>query len=77
VKGYLIGLYDGRVTFDVDHPKTLVDVAADGTEYGILGEGPLSYMNDSQNPNCDMDGFLIYAFRDIEPGEELTIDYRG
>jgi hypothetical protein len=74
-KGYLIGIYAGQATFDVDHPKTLVETAADGTEYGVKGEGPLSFMNHSDDPSCEMDGLLIYAARHIEVDEELTIDY--
>jgi Proteins containing SET domain len=75
VKGYLIGLYSGQMTFDTEHPKTMHEVAADGTEYGVKGEGPLSYMNHSKIPSCELDGFLIYAARVIDAGEELTIDY--
>lgn len=37
------------------------------------------YMNHSCDPNCEaeIDGarIMIYALRDIEPGEELTYDY--
>ena len=35
------------------------------------------FMNHSFTPNCDDSGSVTTAFRDIEPGEELTCDYRG
>jgi uncharacterized protein len=35
------------------------------------------YLNDSKHPNVAADRhYRFYALRDIEPGEELTVDYR-
>jgi hypothetical protein len=34
------------------------------------------FVNHSENPNVTWDGKVCVAVRDIEPGEELTFDYR-
>ena len=46
----------------------------------VIDHSPASYMNHSCDPNCYCKMKAIgvkdiYAARDIEPGEELTIDY--
>jgi SET domain-containing protein len=57
--------------FTVDR-KTVVDGAVDGNE--------ASYINHSCDPNCESvieDGrIFIYALRTIQPGEEITYDYK-
>jgi uncharacterized protein len=46
-----------------------------------LALGPASFFNHSDEPNCAVardygnKSILIYTMRDIEPGEELAIDY--
>jgi SET domain-containing protein len=45
-----------------------------------VGGNGTQYVNHSCEPNCFMrvthGQVIIYAMRDIEPGEELTLDYR-
>ena len=79
--GTWIGHYDG--------PKTLengmhvlwmeADPGSDGDHVdgwvGYDGNNELRFMNHSEKPNGEMDGLDLYAGRDIEPGEEITIDY--
>ena len=43
----------------------------------ILGADGDSFMNHSDDPNLFNIGRETYALRDIEPGEELTCDYRS
>ena len=44
--------------------------------YSLNEIGISFYLNHSKTPNMDTnDGGDFYALRDIEPGEELTVDY--
>ncbi|MEX0886151.1 MAG: SET domain-containing protein-lysine N-methyltransferase [Phycisphaeraceae bacterium] len=47
----------------------------DGTLYGIDGQNDLRYLNHSLEPNAELEGEELYALRDIELGEEITIHY--
>ena len=40
-----------------------------------LLDHPLSFVNHSCDPNCDIKMVTLYAKRDIAIGEEITIDY--
>ena len=41
-------------------------------------EGPLKYINHSNDPNaCYCDDLTVIALRDIRPGDEITHDYGG
>ena len=42
---------------------------------GFDGTGDLRFLNHGQPANCEMDGQDCYASRDIQAGDELTIDY--
>lgn len=46
---------------------------------GSVGGNPTKYINHSCDPNCYIkiiyDRVLFFARRDIQPGEELTVDY--
>ncbi|HLP15084.1 MAG TPA: SET domain-containing protein-lysine N-methyltransferase [Bacteroidota bacterium] len=61
---------EGVYTFWLDDDNVI-----DGYEHGNV----LKYLNHSCTPNCTYeisDGRIkIFALREIEPGEELTIDY--
>ena len=40
------------------------------------GKNELRYMNsNSQDPNCDFEGYDCFTLRDIEADEELSFDY--
>ncbi len=73
--GSHIGRYEGRRT---DENGTYVLwVEGDGEDewIGYDGTNELRFLNHSRPPNGEMDGQELYAARDIEAGEEITIDY--
>jgi SET domain-containing protein len=47
----------------------------DGSWSGVDGRNVLRYMNHSSSPNAELYGVELYALRDIERGEEITIHY--
>lgn len=47
----------------------------DGSWSGIDGRNALRYMNHDPKPNAELNGVELYALRDIERGEEITIHY--
>lgn len=49
---------------------------ADSGLYVLCGDNA-KFMNHSPEANCDDSGDRTVASRDIEPGEELTCDYRS
>lgn len=55
------------------HVLWLMD--ADGNWYGRRGVNALRYLNHAADPNAEFHHFDLYAVREIEPGEEITIDY--
>jgi SET domain-containing protein len=60
-------------------PKHVSELGHDCYIDGSVGGNGSQYINHSCEPNADvliMDGvMLIFPLRDIEPGEEITIDY--
>ncbi len=79
-----VGIYTGRVVYGqwespyylaVQNEELNEKGEAEHDEWGIMGDGPLMYLNHSKDPTCHVDGALIYAARAIGPGDELTIDY--
>lgn len=80
----LVGLYEGRVAWQDNDSHYFMTVQDEKTDeagdveqdmWGVIGDGPLMYLNDAREPSCYVDGVLIYAARAIGPGDELTIDY--
>lgn len=68
-----IGRYISRRT---DRDGTYVLWIQDGDRWrGYDGYGRLRYLNHRSRPNGCFDGLDLYALRDIEPGEEITINY--
>ena len=47
----------------------------DGTWTGRNGQNILRYLNHHTNPHAEFNGFDLYAVKNINEGEELTIDY--
>jgi SET domain-containing protein len=47
----------------------------DGEVIGRRGLNKMRYVNHSDEPNAEFDGFDLYATRKIGPDEEITIDY--
>ena len=89
-KGALIGFFDGKsILVDLDDKTSLDDywwrqsvhLKLEGSKLLCLlpmwePEG-VDYLNHSCRPNARVESQLyVYADRDIEPGEEITADYR-
>lgn len=47
----------------------------DDNPVGRRGLNKLRYVNHSNKPNAEFDGFDLYSTRKINPDEEITIDY--
>lgn len=47
----------------------------DGEVIGRRGLNKMRYVNHSDEPNAEFDGFDLYTTRKIGPDEEITIDY--
>ena len=47
----------------------------DGKWAGVDGSNVLRYLNHSPTPNTELNGTELFALRDIERGEEITIHY--
>ncbi len=75
--GELIGIYEGTITTDLNHPRTLWLFDDHDVAFGIAGTGALSYMNHSEEPNATAfeGGPYVYARHAIKKGDELTISY--
>jgi uncharacterized protein len=73
-QGEEIGTYEGSVVEEND-TYVLWVTDEEGLVRGIEGENRLRYLNHSTTPNCEFDGDVLYALRDIEPDEELTFHY--
>lgn len=69
-----LGDYMGRRAFE-NGSHVLWTETDDGREIGRHGQNNLRYLNHSTDPSCEFCGFELYAIREIEAGEELTIDY--
>jgi hypothetical protein len=74
--GDYIGTYGGpRATRDGTY---VLWVSADGVEWeGRSGRNLLRYLNHQEDGNAEFDGFDLYAVRAIDPGEEITFDYKS
>lgn len=72
-RGTHIGTYEGpRVRTD---GRYVLWVQEDGRPIGRKGTNELRFLNHSDRPNAEFDGFELYAVRTIRPGEEITINY--
>lgn len=79
-RGQILGTLDGQVVRHADHPDVLDE------EWNAISDELLlvralrtkyRYINHARSPNCVIDerDMSIRAARDIEAGEELTLDY--
>ena len=81
--GDLIGIYEGTVvTSDIttkQYPYVWWLEDGENRYWGILGDGILSRMNHSDDPNSLIatGGPYVYARKLIKVGQEITIDYGG
>lgn len=80
-KGLKIGVLRGRKSSDPGHYAMIV--VSDEGNREVKAEGPLKYVNHSEDPNAELytldeDGSAeLIATRTILPNEEITIDYAG
>jgi len=73
-KGSYMGEYDGpEVTENGSHVLWVEE--EDGEWIGRDGQNLLRYLNHSKKPHAEFIGFELYATCDIQPDEEITIDY--
>ena len=69
-----IGTFHGpRVSDDGCHVLWVYPEA--GSPIGRLGENLLRFLNHATPYSAAFEGFDLYARRDIQAGEEITIDY--
>ena len=74
--GDYIGTYEGPEA-KRDGTYVLWVYPPDAEPVGRSGRNLLRYLNHQDDPNARFDGFELYARRQIDPGEEITIDYGG
>ena len=73
-EGEYLGEYDGpTVTENGMHVLWVEE--DDGQWVGRDGKNLLRYLNHSKRPSAEFVGFELFALRDIEADEEVTIDY--
>lgn len=72
--GTYLGSYDGPDT-DINGTYVLWVEEEDDLWVGRDGKNLLRYLNHSEDPCAEFDGFDLYALRKILPKEELTIHY--
>jgi len=73
-QGDYMGEYDGPIVSENSAHVLWVE-KYDDVWVGRDGKNLLRYLNHSKDPHAEFVGFELYALRDIEPGEEITIDY--
>ncbi len=78
--GQILGTLDGQVVRHADHPEVFEEEwNAISDELLLVRSLPTKYryMNHSRSPTCFIDegDMSIRAARDIEPNDELTLDY--
>jgi len=69
-----LGTYKGTASKENDTYVLWVEDSKDNW-IGRDGRNILKYLNHSEDPCCEFDGFDLYAIRDINAGEELTFFY--
>lgn len=75
-EGDYMGEYDGpSVTENGSHVLWIEDDCAEEDWLGRDGKNLLRYLNHSKKPHAEFVGFELYAMRNINIDEEITIDY--
>jgi SET domain-containing protein len=73
-QGAFIGTYKGpEAKRNGSHVLWVYD--DDGEVIGRRGLNKLRYLNHCDSPNAEFDGFDLYTLREIDAGEEITINY--
>jgi len=73
-QGEYLGEYDGPIVSENSAHVLWVE-KYDDVWVGRDGKNLLRYLNHSKDPHAEFVGFELYAIRDIDPDEEITIDY--
>ena len=73
-KEQFLGTYHGPKTKENDMHVLWVE-EEEGKWIGKDGKNMLRYLNHSNKPCAEFDGFDLYALRDIKKDEEVTFDY--
>ena len=73
-KDQFLGTYHGPKT-KINDMHVLWVEEEEGKWIGKDGKNMLRYLNHSNKPCAEFDGFDLYAMRDIQKGEEITFDY--
>lgn len=73
-EGDYMGEYDGPMVSDNGSHVLWVE-KYDDVWVARDGKNLLRYINHSDTPHAEFIGFELYAIRDIEPDEEITVDY--
>jgi len=74
-QGTLIGYYAGPQTRQNGMHVLWVEAEGEDEWLGYDGCNELRFMNHADHPNGEMEGLDLYALRDIQKGEEITINY--
>jgi len=72
--GQYLGVYDGPETEENGAYVLWVEEEEDYW-VGRDGKNLLRYLNHSDDPCAEFDGFDLYAIKTIKPRQEVTIDY--
>ena len=73
-KATYIGTYEGpQAKKNGSHVLWVYD--DNGEVVGRRGLNKMRYVNHSDKPNAEFDGFDLYSTRAIKPDEEITINY--
>lgn len=73
-QGDYMGEYDGPIVNENGMHVLWVE-KYDDVWVGRDGKNLLRYLNHSTDPQAEFVGFKLYAVRDIQADEEITIDY--
>jgi len=79
-RGQILGTLDGQVVPHAEYPEVFEEEWNAISDELLLVRGirtKYAYINHARSPNCAIDerDLSIRAARDIEAGEELTLDY--
>ena len=72
--GSFIGVYEGKRTEENGMHVLWVEMEPENW-VGFDGTNELRFLNHSSKPNAELDGQELYALREIDTHEEITIDY--
>jgi SET domain-containing protein len=73
-KGQRVGRFEGEsTTRNGTYVLWLID--EEGREFGIRGRNALRFLNHGRPANAEFRDDELFAIRNVQPGDELLIDY--